>query len=382
MTISLDGMIFGMPPGTHVSDAMMMNSMPQATITPCEPKFSEGLSLFKLDQENGKKKYDNILNSVGYSISSKSIRVAYLADNFPTDTFNNEYGETFLDRFAQATSSGLGDLAQIAGWTNFSTAESQAKNFVEALPFGGVATGAYDTFKGMINNAGDKMNTENHKMFNNMQKTMQSLVTGARVDFPSVWKNSSFTPSYGMTIRLYNPNPGNATDTKKYIIGPLAAILALGVPFASEDSATFKWPLICRIRSEGIYHLNAGYINSISVIKGGDQQNIAYNQVLGMVDVRIDFGSLYNSILAGKGTDLLGEDRPTLGSYLEAIGGKSVTSASSSKTLMELDNSVGQTTSSTTTRGITSNQTAVQSNRSTGIEDLDSLLANNNFVNY
>jgi hypothetical protein len=322
MMTSLDGMVFGMPPGTHVSDAVLKASMPTASITPCEPEFSRGLSLFTLNESKGKTKYDEILHNVGFSLSGKSVNVAYLADNFPTDTFNNEYGETFLDKFSQVASSGLGDLAQIAGWTDYKVAKDQATNLMNAMPGGKVAS---DYLAKLMNKTDTTMNNnlteKNRSMYDSMKSAMQGIVTGARVDFPQVWKNSSFTPSYSMTIRLYNPNPGSEKDTRKYIVGPIAALVALGIPKVSEDSSMYKWPLLCKVRSPGIYNLNAAYINSIAVIKGGDQQSIAYNQNLAMCDVRIDFGSLYSSILSGAGSKKYRDSRPTLAAYLEGIGG-------------------------------------------------------------
>ncbi|MCK5601514.1 hypothetical protein KAR91_06595, partial [Candidatus Pacearchaeota archaeon] len=136
------------------------------------------------------------------------------------------------------------------------------------------------------------------------------------VDFPQVWKNSGYTPSYTMTVRLYNPNPASLTATQKYIIGPLAALMLLGLP-RSKDGSTYNWPFLHQIRAPGIYNLNPAFIQNVAVIKGGDQQSIAWNQRLAMVDVRIDFGSLYNSILAGEEYD--SEMRPTLRNYLAAM---------------------------------------------------------------
>lgn len=324
---SLSGMVFGMPPGTHYSDKIMYNSMPTANIIPCEPEFSRGLSLFRLDQQKGWREYNKILNSVGFSTTGNAIKVAYLADNFPTDTFNNEYGETFLDKFAQVASSGLGDVAQIMGWSSFDDVSEGMGNIADATGLGGAASSAATKGKEMFNNANAKLSKPNQSRLGSVMNTMKSLATGARVDFPQVWKNSQFTPSYSMTIRLYNPDPSNPESTRKYIVGPIAALVALGVPKVAEDASTYKWPLLCKVRSPGIYHLNAAFINSIAIIKGGDQQSIAFNQSMAMCDVRIDFGSLYNSILAGPGTNEMGIDRPTLGSYLEAIGGSAVTSS-------------------------------------------------------
>jgi hypothetical protein len=120
-----------------------------------------------------------------------------------------------------------------------------------------------------------------------------------------------------MTIRLYNPNPQSDIATDKYIIGPIAALMLLGTPI-SDDGATYNWPFLHKVRATGIYDLDPAYIGGITIIKGGDQQSIAYNQRLGMVDVRIDFGSLYNTMVASNSAN---PARPTLKKYLNVMRG-------------------------------------------------------------
>jgi hypothetical protein len=141
------------------------------------------------------------------------------------------------------------------------------------------------------------------------------LAAGGRIDFPMLWKNSTYTPSYTMTIRLYNPNPNSRRATSKFIIGPIAALLLLGLPM-SVGAGAYSWPFIHRFYSPGIYDLDPGYISSITVVKGGDQQQIAWKQRMGLVDVRIDFGSVFNSILSNASSS---RNRPTLQGYLTAM---------------------------------------------------------------
>lgn len=324
--MSLEGTVFGLPPSTHISDEVIINSMPVATIIPCEPEFSKGSSLFTLQQAKGWEKHKEILKSVGFTMGNtrKAVKVAYIVDSFPTDVFNNEYGETIFDRMAQGVSSSVGDFSQILGLTD----AKDLKKIVSKTPvIGGAANTVMNKGEDMYNGIIDAMEEGGHSQAASIAGTVKdSLVaaaTGSRIDFPQVWKNSSFSPSYTMTIRLYNPNPGDPESTKRHIVGPIAAILALALPkVGGKNVSSYKWPLMCKIISPGIYNLNAGYISSVSIIKGGDQQNIAYNQALAMCDIRIEFGSLYNSMISGKGSNNYSDIRPTLGNYLEVIGGK------------------------------------------------------------
>jgi hypothetical protein len=153
---------------------------------------------------------------------------------------------------------------------------------------------------------------------NRILNSADILAAGGRIDFPMLWKNSTFAPSYTMTIRLYNPNPASREITAKYIIGPVAALLLLGLPQSVGEGA-YSWPFIHRIWSPGIYNIDPAYISNITIVKGGDQQQISWKQRMGVVDVRIDFGSVFNSILSNASES---RNRPTLKGYLSAMAGE------------------------------------------------------------
>jgi len=313
---------FGLPPQSYISDEMIINSMPVFEITPCKPNFESGLNLFKVEPDWDS--YKSILKKHGY-ITPTPIKLAFIADNFPTDSFVNDYGETFLQKFTDVASQGMSQMAQMMGADSATEAGrkigDRATQAAEEMKggalgkmmatFGSMATGASNqadkliqsqAVRSLIGGGGDVVN---------------KMVAGHRVDFPQVWRNSSYTPSYTATVRLYNPNPGSDASTKHHIIGPLAAILCLSLP-RTDDGNTFNWPFFHQIEAKGIYNLSPSVITNITVVKGGDQQQIAFNQRMGIVDVRIDFISLFNSILLeekGKGS----ENRPTLRSYLAAL---------------------------------------------------------------
>jgi len=311
---------FGLPPSTYVSDSMIVNSMPIIEIIPCKPHFDSGLNLFRV--EDDRQAYDKILDNHGFS-APNPLKLAFIADNFPTDTFVNDYGETFLQKFTDVASQGMSQIMQMTG--SDSATEGGKK-------IAGMLSNAADDFGestagGILKSGASGLNQMAESLHNFSQSSGKTLggsinlidrmLAGHRVDFPQVWRNSSYTPSYTATIRLYNPYPGNPESTKKYIIGPLASILCLALP-RSDDGSTFNWPFFHKIKSKGIYNLDPAVITNITVVKGGDHQQIAYNQNLSVVDVRLDFISLYNSILLEEGKNR-STNRPTLRSYLDAL---------------------------------------------------------------
>jgi hypothetical protein len=348
MSVIID-FIPGMPPVSYTTAGVVKNTMPTATITPCLPNFKEGLQLFGLNPTKGMELYNKLLKTHGFELptNQKKLKIAFLADAFPTDTFSNEYGESFLDKFTRMASSGLAEISQFMGASTISEA---AKNIGGALGEGSLigkaALGGHKKLQELQESlkARQAAGSAGAGLAKKMLNVVSAGLAGARVDFPKVWKNSAFEPSYTMTIRLYNPSPGDPDMTRKYIVGPLAAILILGLPRGSADNSGYQWPFLCKVRANGIYDINAAFINSISVIKGGDQQSIAWNQALSIVDVRIDFGSLYNSILVEEKAGTAGDNRPTLNSYLNVLGGKD--NSISTRTLYKMYNVPGPASTS------------------------------------
>jgi hypothetical protein len=318
--------VFGLPPASHVSDTMIINSMPQMEIVPGTPHFETGLNLFRVNEDWPA--YEKVLAAHGFSLPSRQIKLAFIADNFPTDTFTNEYGETFLQKFTDVASSGMQQLAQMSGATRGTEAFGNIGGQLET--FGGNVGGALGDIIAAGGSGAKSLAEQLQRMKSAMNagggpsflqgaaESIDKMLGGARVDFPQIWRNSAWTPSYTATIRLYNPNPGKSGSTKRHIVGPLAVILCLATP-RSDDGKTFNWPFFHRIKAQGIYGLDPCVITSVTVVKGGDQQQISFNQKLAMVDVRIDFTSLYGTMVVEEGKTNAFANRPTLKKYLDNL---------------------------------------------------------------
>ena len=314
--------IIGLPPDSSlaVEKNEIFNTMPVAEIYPCEQNFTTGAATFQLKLSD---KYFELLEDHGFSSThNNSIKVAFLADSFPTDNFQNNYSESFLQNISSGISQGASTLMQTmgarTGTEGFNKLMDASGTLMHEIGFDSASkflSGAKNTAnkiaKSLSNHANDS------GPLGRVASSLNTVLGGSRFDFPMIWTDSSFQPSYTMTVRLYNPNPADEKTTYKYIIGPIAALLLLGIPISVDNTgSTYSYPFLHKIKCAGIYFLNPCFISNISIIKGGDQQQIAFNQRLGIVDVRIDFGSLFSSLLATKEWNY---NRPTLKSYLKAM---------------------------------------------------------------
>lgn len=321
--------IIGYPPdmGLPETNDKIKDSFPVASIRPGILDLTYGLPLVTVKDAwnagtTGTPAYLDLLASHGYMFddagASNSVKLAYLADSFPSDSFTNDYGENFLQKFTDVASESMAAISQLMGQRNAfdaikdlqtklkSSDNKQAKQIGEMV----------DTAREVAENADASL-----RLIPSIANVAGSLAVGGRIDFPQLWKGSRFTPSYTMTVRLYNPDPGSLNSTERYIIGPITAILILGLPH-SKEGGVFSWPYYHKIKSKGIFFLNPAFIGNITVIKGGDQQQIAFNKRLGIVDVRIDFGSLFSSMVVSSNSGGNLETRPTLRNYIHAMKGE------------------------------------------------------------
>lgn len=318
----------GGPPedGQAETNAVLRNSNLVVKITPCSPNFEAGTSVFRLDNCFWKD-YVPALLQTGFApdasaMIDRAISINCQAESFPTDTFQNDYGDSFLN---QITDIGADAFQQIAQFGNAKTGTENLANIEKFLKDLGGDTGGISGkaigFLGAGVGYGKEtiLKLKNYAGQNKLGKIMahaaDRLLAGARIDFPMIWKNSSYNPTFSCNVRLYNPSPKSHEMTMKYIIGPLAALLTLALPSSDNDDLGYTWPFFCKVECNGVFEIKSGAISNITVTKGGSDGIVAQNQRLGMVDVRIDFINLHN-VMTIKNSPTVYEERPTLMGYL------------------------------------------------------------------
>jgi hypothetical protein len=319
--------IIGLPPSSYISDAEMHNSMPTILIYPQKPKLSSGTTLFTL--QSAEDDYTKIINNLGFS-PSFPITVAFQAEALPTETISNDYTETFLQKFTDVASQGISQLMQMTGSSTLSEGagkigsdmvnmgEKMKGGLGQILKTGGggvlLAADELKSFQTYLKESG----SGDANFLGGAAGTIDKMMAGHRVDYPKVWGNSAYSSTFSISIKLFNPRPGHSGDTNKYIIGPLAILLALGTP-RTGDGYSYNWPFFHKVIAPGFFRLDPAVITNISIVKGGDHQQLAFTKTLGMVDVRIDFASLYESMVVEEpGTPTL-LSRPTVKNYLDNL---------------------------------------------------------------
>ena len=343
--------IIGLPPQVHIdfgdghaekTTKHILSAYPMVTIAPAYPVFggSENASsmfdLFEVNEDRGIEKYKEIKESLGLSSEPNSLKIAYQNNTTISESFNSEYGPSMFEEMANIGSTRLSEMRYIMGADtpsdmiggvprpNITIGESPHLSNIK----GGVSDWAsnymiwsklQETIKNMI--PGDLGGKIVQKSLDTVGfEGIKQMIIGSRVDFPQIWKGSSYTPSYSITVKLYNPRPDNEESYVQHIVKPLARILALMTPIADSDT-TFAFPLLCKVKAPGLFNIESGFISNVEVTKGGENNDITFAQRPNEIDVAITFGELHNVMVTENGNEIH-EDRPTLKSYINTLLGK------------------------------------------------------------
>lgn len=139
-----------------------------------------------------------------------------------------------------------------------------------------------------------------------------AILSGDTPVIPNLWANSSASSVYSFIVRLYNPVPASLDMHHTYIMQPLAYLKALALPASemgstkvnegteNEDTRdtgndrTYSNPLYVEAEASGLFSCKAGIISNLSIIKGGDENAIAFNGRPIYVDVNLTIQPLYN----------------------------------------------------------------------------------------
>lgn len=326
--------IIGLPPAVNYGSlelSQVLRSMPVVTLTPGWPKFDGGLNLYSFDSNKGIQKYLQILSVLNIKMPTLPLKVAFNADNTISETFHTGYDESAYEDYVQGMSNAtLSQARYITGSENASEIPGKlASGLSNTLGNnGGAFPGARRGAGPYINSAGQSIGAGIKKLENGVNQvggkignSLSKVLSGSRIDFPQIWRHSSYSADHQLTIRLINPWPQDDESYMKYIVQPLMWLLALNTPISDSDY-TFEWPVLLRAECPGLFQVKAGYISTLSVLKGGAQgHDIGLTQRSNEIEVQITISDVYSTLIA-KTNSTVNEDRPTLDRYMSVLMGK------------------------------------------------------------
>ena len=228
-------------------------------------------NIYAPDPEKGCSYYNGLLRRVGLVNSCdevKGIRL-YLTDSTQVgETLSNTYDESLMHQI----------ISKVTNNKVTQTISDIKKTLGKAL---------YAPPAELAN-----LITEN-KPLKNALSTIESLLSGMRIDFPVVWRNTDYTRRVSFNVVLSSPY-GHPEAVWVWIVRPLLYVILLGTPV--NWYGPVGYPLYVTINSPGLLYMKLGAIESISIDRGGANTRFnIYKQPLKVV-LNITVRDLYSSL--------------------------------------------------------------------------------------
>ena len=259
-----------------------------------------------VDVTNGPTTYSskNFITSFKNELYDASLFVGFRIEKGvdTSESFSNETGESTI-------SQQINSKAAEARDAKFSLAGGNVdggilSSFMDAV--GGIVSGTLKTVAGA---------------------SIENIIAGAGVvDFPDVWKSSSFSKSYHFNISLRSPY-GDSYSILQNLYTPLSLLFSGGVP-RGIGRAAYTAPFICRAYCKGMFAVPYGMINSMTIKRGADQFGWNTQKLPTCIDVSFEIKDLspamYIALADGGTTEAINEifgANSTFQEYLMTLSG-------------------------------------------------------------
>ena len=257
-------------------------------------------------------------NEVSISDMAKPRCIAAVCSvNTPmAESYANEYGQSqILSGLTSRTSGGWDEISFMTGGLNAENLEGKGGlvgTLGSAWGWGG------DTIAGVTGWIADSIGLKNSE---SIKQDVAEMIKnpGSKLDIPTMWKGSSSSVSYELSIRL---NCFNSRVDKQYgsgILAPLVALLQFVTP-RSNNGKFYTWPFLLELNIPGCVYLPLAYCSNMTVLKGGDVNDISWCGRPNMIDVRMSINSVYGVTVNSKDNTYNG-DRPSIMQQLLALNG-------------------------------------------------------------
>ena len=258
---------------------------------------SAGEGNTRINTPSGKKKLKNIDWNTMRNDSFKSYFNAYSSPVFYVDGLNS-ISESFSNSTTESSlASSINGFSDQANELRFLLGN---KSVVSQL-----AQTATDLTEGITGALQNVNNVLTGGMLSDLASTGASkIISGAKISFPKIWQDSSFSRSYSFDIKLRSPD-NDTLSILLNIMAPLMHLLPMVLPrgYSKDNDApdpnTYESPFLCKAYCKGMFNIDMGIITDMTVSKGAECQ---WNDdgLPTQIDISISIEDLYSHMFMTK----------------------------------------------------------------------------------
>lgn len=170
------------------------------------------------------------------------------------------------------------------------------------------------SYEGAVRKVFNSVNFTNNAVISQLTDYGLTIVNGANVAYPEVWKDSQYGKGYNIEIRLVSPY-GDKESIFTNIMVPMFHIIAFAMP-RQIGRAGYMHPFLIRAFCKGWFNCNMGMVESINIKKAA-QGGWSQGGLPTEMDISISIKDLYENLSIARTTDLSAFSNTE---YLDFIG--------------------------------------------------------------
>lgn len=121
-----------------------------------------------------------------------------------------------------------------------------------------------------------------------------TMLTGANMLFPEIWNDSRYSKAYTVDMKFESPY-ADPISKFMHVMVPFYHLLCLAGP-RTIDANAYHSPFLIRAYSKGYFDVQLGMIDSISIKKFGDGDEMGDDMVPMSIEVSVSFKDLYQAL--------------------------------------------------------------------------------------
>ena len=298
--------------GDSVNDALD-NSLQIAQIFPMDTQISKSINIYK-----GKKAWSDFvsyLGANGIDVGKNSGHINVVCSQLTplSETYTNEFGQSELAGGLTSIMNGkLSEVAFATGWNSDTIKNASQEDGI----IGFLASGADKTIGGLGDLIGKFAGQQNGEDFKDFASN-----PAQKIDIPSMWKGNSFSAQYELSVRLFCYNVNNEQEYGSKIIASLGALMQFVCP-RSKQGKFYQWPFLMEFKIPGLVHLPLAYCSNMTVLKGGDVNDLSWKWRPNMIDLRMTINTVWGVTINSFNQMNDDGDRPTVSKELNTLSDK------------------------------------------------------------
>lgn len=212
----------------------------------------------------------NFLTSFEGTLYDASLYVGFRVEKGvdTSESFSNETGESSIAQQVNQKAQQARDAKFSVAGGNIDGSSGFLSSAISAI--GGILSGAADAIGGV---------------------SIDNVLAGAgNLDFPDVWKSSSFSKSYHFNMSLRSPY-GDTYSILQNLYIPLSLLLGGALP-RGIGAAAYTSPFVCRAYCKGMFAVPLGMITSMTIKRGADQFGWTTSKLPTCIDISFEIKDL------------------------------------------------------------------------------------------